>query len=324
MIAAPARRRGVRLRHRAAGGLRLHHDAGLPPRHLPGRRRHPEPGAARAVHRQAGVRRHLLRVHRRGGARAPRGARASAPSTRRSATSRRSTSRRRSTTGRPPGSTSRRSCTCPSVGEQFAGQDLHRTTEQDHGLDKALDNELIAARRAGARARRAGARPAAVRNVNRTVGTMLGHEVTKRYGGDGLPDGTIDLTFTGSAGQSFGAFLPRGITLRLEGDANDYVGKGLSGGRIVDPAGPRGDVRRRRADHRRQRHRLRRDLRRDLHPRRRRRAVLRPQLRRHRGRRGRGRPRLRVHDRRPGRSSSARPAATSRPACPAAWRTCST
>ena len=73
----------------------------------------------------------------------------------------------------------------------------------------------------------------AIRNVNRTVGTMLGHEVTKRYGGEGLPDDTIDITFTGSAGQSFGAFVPRGITLRLEGDANDYVGKGLSGGRIV-------------------------------------------------------------------------------------------
>src|SRR5205085_9153655 len=73
----------------------------------------------------------------------------------------------------------------------------------------------------------------AIRNVNRTVGTILGHEVTKKYGGAGLPDGTIDITFTGSAGQSFGAFVPRGITLRLEGDANDYVGKGLSGGRIV-------------------------------------------------------------------------------------------
>ena len=72
-----------------------------------------------------------------------------------------------------------------------------------------------------------------IRNVNRTVGTILGHEVTKRYKGEGLPDGTIDITFTGSAGQSFGAFLPAGIALRLEGDANDYVGKGLSGGRIV-------------------------------------------------------------------------------------------
>jgi glutamate synthase (NADPH/NADH) large chain len=72
-----------------------------------------------------------------------------------------------------------------------------------------------------------------ISNTNRTVGTMLGHEVTKAHGGDGLPDGTIDITFEGSAGNSFGAFVPRGITLRVYGDANDYVGKGLSGGRIV-------------------------------------------------------------------------------------------
>ena len=80
-----------------------------------------------------------------------------------------------------------------------------------------------------------------IRNVNRTVGTLLGAEVTRRYGGAGLPDGTIDISFTGSAGQSFGAFLPGGITLRLEGDANDYLGKGLSGGRLIvrpSPAGP--------------------------------------------------------------------------------------
>ena len=72
-----------------------------------------------------------------------------------------------------------------------------------------------------------------IANTNRTVGTMLGHELTKTYGANGLPDGTIDITFEGSAGNSFGAFLPRGITLRVYGDANDYVGKGLSGGRIV-------------------------------------------------------------------------------------------
>jgi glutamate synthase (NADPH/NADH) large chain len=72
-----------------------------------------------------------------------------------------------------------------------------------------------------------------VRNVNRTVGTMLGSELTKRWGGEGLPDDTIDITFTGTAGQSFGAFVPKGITLRLIGDGNDYVAKGLSGGRIT-------------------------------------------------------------------------------------------
>ncbi len=106
-------------------------------------------------------------------------------------------------------------------------------TSQDHGLAKALDNELIALS-ADALERGEPVRAAIkVRNVNRTVGTMLGAEVTRRYGGDGLPDGTIDLTFAGSAGQSFGAFVPKGITLRLEGDANDYLGKGLSGGRLV-------------------------------------------------------------------------------------------
>jgi len=72
-----------------------------------------------------------------------------------------------------------------------------------------------------------------IRNVNRTVGTMLGHELTRRYGSEGLPDDTIQLHFEGSAGQSFGAFVPKGITLTLEGDSNDYLGKGLSGGKLV-------------------------------------------------------------------------------------------
>jgi glutamate synthase (NADPH/NADH) large chain len=72
-----------------------------------------------------------------------------------------------------------------------------------------------------------------VRNTERAVGTMLGHHVTKAHGENGLPSGTIEINLTGSAGQSFGAFLPSGITLRLEGDSNDYVGKGLSGGEIV-------------------------------------------------------------------------------------------
>ncbi|HET8716652.1 MAG TPA: glutamate synthase large subunit, partial [Nocardioidaceae bacterium] len=109
----------------------------------------------------------------------------------------------------------------------------HRTRPQDHGLDKALDNELVALAADALERGEPVRAQVPIRNVNRTVGTILGHEVTKRYRGEGLPDGTIDLTFTGSAGQSFGAFLPRGVTLRLEGDANDYVGKGLSGGRIV-------------------------------------------------------------------------------------------
>jgi glutamate synthase (NADPH) large chain len=113
------------------------------------------------------------------------------------------------------------------------GEALHRTTAQDHGLDRALDRRLIDLCRPAIEAGEPVRAQLAIRNVHRTVGTMLGAEVTRRHGGEGLPDGTIDLTFTGSAGQSFGAFLPVGITLRLEGDANDYVAKGLSGGRVV-------------------------------------------------------------------------------------------
>jgi len=119
------------------------------------------------------------------------------------------------------------------VPELPEGAARHHTKEQDHGLDKALDNELVELAKDALERGEPVRAQVQIRNVNRTVGTILGHEVTKRYRGEGLPDGTIDITFTGSAGQSFGAFLPRGITLRLEGDANDYVGKGLSGGRIV-------------------------------------------------------------------------------------------
>jgi glutamate synthase (NADPH/NADH) large chain len=120
------------------------------------------------------------------------------------------------------------------AGTHFPDQDVRNTRTQNHGLEKSLDVTQLLPVAAPAidngepvRAR------LPIRNVHRTVGTILGHEVTKKYGGDGLPDDTVDITFTGSAGQSFGAFVPRGITLRLEGDANDYVGKGLSGGRIA-------------------------------------------------------------------------------------------
>jgi glutamate synthase (NADPH) large chain len=105
--------------------------------------------------------------------------------------------------------------------------------EQDHGLEKTLDNDLIRAAAPALEHRRAVELNAFIRNADRTVGTMLGYEVTKRYGGHGLPDDTIRITFTGSAGQSFGAFIPRGMTLTLVGDANDGFGKGLSGGKVV-------------------------------------------------------------------------------------------
>ena len=115
----------------------------------------------------------------------------------------------------------------------FMNQDLYCSSRQDHGLDKALDQQLIAQCREALDSKTPVRFSMKIANTNRTVGTMLGHEVTKAYGGDGLPDSTIDITFAGSAGNSFGAFVPRGITLRVYGDANDYVGKGLSGGRIV-------------------------------------------------------------------------------------------
>ena len=110
---------------------------------------------------------------------------------------------------------------------------MYRTKSQDHGLDKALDNDLIAA-----------AEPAITRgesvvierpivNINRVVGTMLSHEVTLATQGQGLGDDTIHVKLNGSAGQSLGAWLTKGITLEVEGDANDFVGKGLSGGKIV-------------------------------------------------------------------------------------------
>src|SRR5204863_2767845 len=119
-----------------------------------------------------------------------------------------------------------------------AGAARHRTTSQDHGLDHALDNTLIQL----AEGALADGTPVVldlpVRNVNRTVGTMLGYEVTRRWGAQGLADDTIHVRFEGSAGQSFGAFLPPGITLRLAGDANDYLGKGLSGGRLIVAPAP--------------------------------------------------------------------------------------
>jgi len=108
-----------------------------------------------------------------------------------------------------------------------------KVREQDHGIDRALDNELIA-RCLPALDRQTPVEFASfIRNSDRTVGTMLGSEVTKRFGAAGLPEDTIRMTFHGSAGQSFGAFLPRGITMTLVGDANDYFGKGLSGGRLI-------------------------------------------------------------------------------------------
>jgi glutamate synthase (NADPH/NADH) large chain len=119
----------------------------------------------------------------------------------------------------------------PEVGAEVG---RYRTLQQDHGLEQSLDMTTILPLCEPALAR--GEKVEAslpIRNVNRVVGTITGSEVTRKYGPAGLPDDTIKLHFTGSAGQSFGAFLPRGMTLTLEGDANDYLGKGLSGGKLI-------------------------------------------------------------------------------------------
>src|SRR4051812_2754955 len=119
------------------------------------------------------------------------------------------------------------------VPERPFGGELRRTRAQDHGLDRALDNTLIQLCEGALEDGRPVSLELPIRNVNRTVGTMLGHELTKRYGGKGLADDTISLHFTGSAGQSFGAFVPRGMTLRLAGGAHPHPRKGPARGRLI-------------------------------------------------------------------------------------------
>ncbi len=119
----------------------------------------------------------------------------------------------------------------PMVGDEVG---KYCQISQDHGLEKSLDRQVLMQLCEPALSR--GEKVEAslpIRNTNRVVGTILGSEVSKRYGAEGLPENTIKLNFQGSAGQSFGAFVPRGITLNLEGDSNDYIGKGLSGGKII-------------------------------------------------------------------------------------------
>jgi glutamate synthase (NADPH/NADH) large chain len=122
----------------------------------------------------------------------------------------------------------------PKVGPEVA---RFKCEKQDHGLEKALDHRLIELALPAIERKQKVSIDIPIRNINRTVGTMLSHEIAKRYGHDGLPDGTIHIRLAGSAGQSFGAFLARGITLDLIGETNDYCAKGLSGGRIsVQPS----------------------------------------------------------------------------------------
>ena len=118
----------------------------------------------------------------------------------------------------------------PKVADNIA---IRCVQTQDHGLDKALDHKLIELSKDALESKKPVQFELPIKNINRTVGTMLSGEVARRFGGDYLPDNTIHCKFKGTAGQSFGAFLAQGVTLEIEGDANDYVGKGLSGGRII-------------------------------------------------------------------------------------------
>ena len=115
----------------------------------------------------------------------------------------------------------------------YEGTQVYQTIEQDHGLEKALDNQIIDMARDGIETGKRVDIELPIININRVVGTMLSSEVAKRWGADMLPEDTINVKLHGSAGQSLGAWLAKGVTLTVEGDANDYVGKGLSGGKIV-------------------------------------------------------------------------------------------
>ena len=118
----------------------------------------------------------------------------------------------------------------PEVGSEIA---TYCVTSQDHGLEKALDHELIKIARPALESKQKVELSRPIRNIYRTVGAMLSGEITKRYGAEGLPPDTIHFKFTGSAGQSFGAWCVNGLSLTLEGESNDYLGKGMAGGRIV-------------------------------------------------------------------------------------------
>ena len=111
--------------------------------------------------------------------------------------------------------------------------DIHHTGTQDHGLEEALDNKLLELCAPALERGEEVEVNLPIENINRTVGTILGSDISRKYGSDGLPEDTIRLNFTGSAGQSLGAWLPKGITITVDGDANDYVGKGLSGGKVI-------------------------------------------------------------------------------------------
>jgi hypothetical protein len=176
---------------------------------------------------------------------------------------------------------------------------IHHCEPQQHALADVVDMKLLEMARPALRAARRSSCTCRSGTPIAPVGTILGSDLSRKYAEAGLPEDTITIHFSGSAGQSFGAFVPRGMTLWVHGDTNDFCGKGLSGGKLGGEGARRLDLRSRTEHRHGQRGAVRRDGRRGVLPGRRGRALLRPQQRRARGRRRRRRSRLRVHDRRP-------------------------
>ena len=183
----------------------------------------------------------------------------------------------------------------PDMGSDIA---IYNSDRQDHPIHDILDRKLIAEAAPALEDKTPVKISMPIYNTDRTAGAMLSGEVAKRYGHDGLPEDTISVSLNGTAGQSFGAFLAHGVTLDLVGEANDYVGKGLSGGRIVVRPPEQSQIVPEESIIVGKHRALWRDHRGMLLPRRRRRTLRRTQFRRHRGGRGHRGSRLRIHDRR--------------------------
>ena len=250
-----ARCRRIRLRHRAARRDGLCDDARLSPQHLPGRCGDAGSRASEEVHGDSRIRRELLRVHRRRGARilAELGFRSlddaigqvECLDMQQAIDHWKADGLDLLTDPVPPAASGGESRATRPVRTMGSRRPRHMAHREAHGPRDGDARRDLDGRS----------------NVNRSVGTRLGYELTRRYGEEGLPDDTITISLDGSAGNSFGAFMPKGITLLLTGDANDYAGKGLSGGRIVIGHPSRLPGLAEEQGHRRQRHRLRRDRR---------------------------------------------------------------
>ena len=229
VIGALLGRRRIRLRHRALDRGRLHHDAQVPSQHLPGRRRDAGSGAAQALHRPARARHQLLLLRRRGSARDHGAARLQ------------KFDEMVGQTQMLDQSTLVAHWKAKGLDfsklfvrqKELPGQKIYHAETQNHHLEAVLDRRLIEQAQAALDRGAPVKIEEEINNTDRSAGAMLSGTVAKIYGHAGLPHDTIQVSFKGTAGQAFGAWLARGVTFDLEGEGNDYVGKGLSGGRII-------------------------------------------------------------------------------------------